>query len=526
MIRYFRVIDNPYHLACTQVLERFDKNLSGKNTHPADQRLLIKHPYLPTCTARSTFCLLFFTFPKMTSTCNRGSGTGTYDPDRPPLPRTGGASANSGARKMRRIIDDDDDDDDTPIFAPPPQQQARASSMSASRPGSGPSKHGSNSSHGARGGMNGGRSGDRPQSEKKRIIPGPPKAKTAAGTSSQKSGSAGSKRVHDDDEEEAEMDLSFGATHKKTSRDTGGGAGSSRGAQKLPSKNGVRKEASSFKIPKREGASPRPVPASGSPRSGGSGSYGRSSSSSGASGMRKSGHADSGYEPRPSKDLNKKRPDDSRRESGNKGPHREDPAKANDIRKRKLEMEQRLLEEERRKKKKMEAASGKGSASNLKSKVKAEPVRRVSSSSSGKGRAQRPKTAAAAASSAAAPRAPERKFKEKTRKDKIEEAMKVYKWWEEPSLEHGKQWESLEHNGAHFAPEYKPHGVKLKYDGEDVYLTPQQEEIATFYASVSFFCRRGVEGFHFFSWLYLGVLRLFFPRIFSPNLPHFGLGFS
>lgn len=365
---------------------------------------------------------------------------------------------------MRRIIDDEDDDDDSSIFAPP-QQQARSSS-----------------SHGARGGMNGGRSGDRPQSEKKRIIPGPPKAKTAAGTSSQMSASVGNKRIHDDDdEEEAEMDVSFGVSHKKTSRDTDGGSGSSRSAQKLPSKNGVRKEASSFKIPKREGASPRPVPASGSPRSGGSGSYGRSS---GSSGMKKSGHADSGYESKPSKDFNKKRPDDSRRE---------DPAKANDIRKRKLEMEQRLLEEERRKKKRMEASSsGKGSVSTPKSKVKAEPVRRVTSSSSGKGRAQRPKTAAA--SSAAAPRAPERKFKEKTRKDKIEEAMKVYKWWEEPSLEHGKQWESLEHNGAHFAPEYKPHGVKLKYDGEDVYLTPQQEEIATFYASVSLFCREGVGG--------------------------------
>lgn len=385
---------------------------------------------------------------------------------------------------MRRIIDDDDDDDDDSSVFAPPQQQARAPSMS--------SKHGSSSSHVARGGMNGGRSGDRPQSEKKRIIPGPPKAKTGAGISSQKSASAGVKRVYDDDDdEEAEMDLSFGVSHKKTSRDTVGGSGSSRSTQKLPSKNGVRKEASSFKIPKREGASPRPAPASGSPRSGGGGSYGRSSSS-GASGMRKSGHVDSGYESKPSKDLNKKRPDDSRREIGNKGHHREDPAKANDIRKRKLEMEQRLIEEERRKKKRMEASSsGKGSVSTPKSKVKAEPVRRVTSSSSGKGRAQRPKTAAS--SSTAAPRAPERKFKEKTRKDKIEEAMKVYKWWEEPSLEHGKQWESLEHNGAHFAPEYKPHSVKLKYDGEDVYLTPLQEEIATFYASVSH-CFRGGGG--------------------------------
>lgn len=85
----------------------------------------------------------------------------------------------------------------------------------------------------------------------------------------------------------------------------------------------------------------------------------------------------------------------------------------------------------------------------------------------------------------AADRAP-RKFKGMTRAEKIEQAMKVYKWWEEPVHEDGRQWESLEHNGAHFAPEYQPHGVKLKYDGEDVTLTPLQEEVATFYASVSF----------------------------------------
>ncbi|CAM9248831.1 unnamed protein product [Choristocarpus tenellus] len=77
-----------------------------------------------------------------------------------------------------------------------------------------------------------------------------------------------------------------------------------------------------------------------------------------------------------------------------------------------------------------------------------------------------------------------RKFKEMTRAEKIDQAMQVYKWWEEPPLQHGKQWESLEHNGTHFAPEYQPHGVKLVYDGSPIYLSPRQEEVATYYASM------------------------------------------
>lgn len=33
-----------------------------------------------------------------------------------------------------------------------------------------------------------------------------------------------------------------------------------------------------------------------------------------------------------------------------------------------------------------------------------------------------------------------------------------------------------------FPPEYQSHGIKIKYNGEEVELTPEQEEIATFYA--------------------------------------------
>jgi DNA topoisomerase I len=46
------------------------------------------------------------------------------------------------------------------------------------------------------------------------------------------------------------------------------------------------------------------------------------------------------------------------------------------------------------------------------------------------------------------------------------------------------KWTKLEHGGVLFPPEYQPHGIKLKYDGVPVDLTPEQEEIATMYASM------------------------------------------
>ena len=44
------------------------------------------------------------------------------------------------------------------------------------------------------------------------------------------------------------------------------------------------------------------------------------------------------------------------------------------------------------------------------------------------------------------------------------------------------KWTSLAHSGVLFPPEYEPHGVKMLYNGAPVDLTPEQEEVATFYA--------------------------------------------
>lgn len=46
----------------------------------------------------------------------------------------------------------------------------------------------------------------------------------------------------------------------------------------------------------------------------------------------------------------------------------------------------------------------------------------------------------------------------------------------------GKKWNTLEHNGVIFPPPYKPHGVKMLYNGQPVDLTPEQEEVATMFA--------------------------------------------
>jgi len=43
------------------------------------------------------------------------------------------------------------------------------------------------------------------------------------------------------------------------------------------------------------------------------------------------------------------------------------------------------------------------------------------------------------------------------------------------------KWHTLDHNGVVFAPEYEPHGIPILYDGKEIHLSPEQEEIATMY---------------------------------------------
>ena len=46
-----------------------------------------------------------------------------------------------------------------------------------------------------------------------------------------------------------------------------------------------------------------------------------------------------------------------------------------------------------------------------------------------------------------------------------------------PNSGEGQKWTTLDHNGVIFPPPYKPHGVKMIYNGRPVDLTPEQEEV-------------------------------------------------
>ncbi|KAJ3222208.1 DNA topoisomerase 1 [Clydaea vesicula] len=64
-----------------------------------------------------------------------------------------------------------------------------------------------------------------------------------------------------------------------------------------------------------------------------------------------------------------------------------------------------------------------------------------------------------------------------------EEESEEYKWWLE-SVDDSVKWQTLEHSGPLFPPPYEPHGVKMKYDGVEVELKKDSEEVATFFAAI------------------------------------------
>ncbi|CAB1104174.1 unnamed protein product [Ectocarpus sp. CCAP 1310/34] len=410
------------------------------------------------------------------------------------------ASSASQQHKKRRVIEDDDDDDDDNDPPPGHKQRFAAASPADAGGGGGGGGGGNGSLAGAKkaSGMNGSspsHSGDRQHTEKRKIVAGPP-SKGGGGTTAGLGSPAGSSKHPasggNDDNEDEDDDTPIALIMKKPqapgagSSEITGSKGSANnivpnkiGGSKNGTKSGDGSSKPAFTIPKREGLSQRAPSSTGSgnkkkvgsssssprPSEAGSSSSKAGGGSSGSSSMRRDNRKhdyddDDDFEQKPPK---KKRPEDFTR----------DPAKV--ARKRKLqEEEERRIKEEAREKKRRNLQGS--SSARAKAKVKPEPSGR--GGAAGQSRAPPPRTKAQAKDKA--PKKP----KKLTRAEKIEKAMKVYMWWEEPAHEPGKQWDSLEHNGAHFAPEYKPHGVKLKYDGKEVNLTTQQEEVATFYASM------------------------------------------
>jgi DNA topoisomerase-1 len=78
--------------------------------------------------------------------------------------------------------------------------------------------------------------------------------------------------------------------------------------------------------------------------------------------------------------------------------------------------------------------------------------------------------------------------KEETEQDlDAEDEEEEYRWWEDTAKGDGtKKWDTLEHNGVVFPPEYVPlpKHVKLVYDGVPVSLQPEAEEAASFYGGM------------------------------------------
>ncbi|KDQ57459.1 hypothetical protein JAAARDRAFT_177624 [Jaapia argillacea MUCL 33604] len=87
---------------------------------------------------------------------------------------------------------------------------------------------------------------------------------------------------------------------------------------------------------------------------------------------------------------------------------------------------------------------------------------------------------------ASAPTSP-KKGKGKKKEETEEPDEEVYRWWEQGANNDGSEkWQTLEHNGVFFPPPYEPlpSYVKMKYNGDTVNLSPEAEEVATFYAKL------------------------------------------
>mmetsp|Transcript_5455 Transcript_5455/g.8394 ORF Transcript_5455/g.8394 Transcript_5455/m.8394 type:complete len:795 (+) Transcript_5455:69-2453(+) len=77
-----------------------------------------------------------------------------------------------------------------------------------------------------------------------------------------------------------------------------------------------------------------------------------------------------------------------------------------------------------------------------------------------------------------------KKLKQLDKSERISHAMQAYLWWNADDPPKGQQWVKMEHAGVSFPEAYLPHGVKMRYDGKEVDLTPLQEEAATFFAAM------------------------------------------
>ncbi|KAK5990322.1 DNA topoisomerase 1 [Cladobotryum mycophilum] len=83
--------------------------------------------------------------------------------------------------------------------------------------------------------------------------------------------------------------------------------------------------------------------------------------------------------------------------------------------------------------------------------------------------------------------APTKDTKKAKSKEASEEDEEEFEWWNAPKPEDDSiKWQTLEHNGVMFAPEYEPlpKNIRMHYDGKPISLSPEAEEVATFWVAM------------------------------------------
>ncbi|GMF58493.1 unnamed protein product [Phytophthora fragariaefolia] len=142
---------------------------------------------------------------------------------------------------------------------------------------------------------------------------------------------------------------------------------------------------------------------------------------------------------------------------------------------------------------KKKKAAGKKSTADKKAAVKKEAgvKRKAAASSAAASKSRKTKASSSAADSKVKVKrekkekgANVRKLKVHSKGERLDMAIKAFRWWNAEELPEGIQWRTLEHNGVMFPPPYQPHKVPMVYNGKDIELTPSQEEIASFYAAI------------------------------------------
>ena len=71
----------------------------------------------------------------------------------------------------------------------------------------------------------------------------------------------------------------------------------------------------------------------------------------------------------------------------------------------------------------------------------------------------------------------------------LNDLVQIQKWWEKPpeedndksdDQEETKKWKHMKHNVVLFPSQYEQHHVKIRYKGQPIDLTTEQEEVAAF----------------------------------------------